>query len=270
MKHLLSLMRRAVEDYKMINEGDRICVGVSGGKDSLSALYLMSRLKDFYPKKFSLCAVTIDMGFSGADFSPVAELCERLGVEYHVKKTEIGPIIFDVRKEQNPCSLCAKMRRGSLGDAALSLGCNRVALGHHLDDVVETFYMSLFYEGRLHCFSPVTYLSRTDIYQIRPLIYIPEKNLAAFAGDLPLPVLHNPCPANRHTKREYIKEHIATLSIDNPAIKQRIFGALQRSKIEGWENPRPFIPFVPSKDRHFSASDKLNLDKSDSLRDNTD
>ena len=170
MKRLLSFVRRAVDDYNMIEEGDRIAVGISGGKDSLTLLAALAEMRRFYPKKYEIVAITIDMGFDGVDWSEVAELCRRLKVEYRVVKTDIAKIIFDVRKESNPCSLCARMRRGSLHAAAQELGCNKVALGHHYDDAIETFMMNLFFEGRLGCFSPITYLSNRKITLIRPLI----------------------------------------------------------------------------------------------------
>ena len=235
LNKLLSLCRSAVDDYSMIDAGDRICVGLSGGKDSLSALVLLANLRRFYPKPFELCAATIDMGFEGTDLSRLERLCASLGVPYSVKKTNIGEIIFDLRREKNPCSLCAKMRRGALSELALSLGCNKVALGHHTDDVIETFFLSLLYEGRIYCFAPVTYLSRTDLYQIRPLIYIRERSLRAFSENFELPVVFNPCPANGSTRRQYVKELIASLSQGDPTLASKLFGAVQRSDIPGWK-----------------------------------
>ncbi len=176
-RRLLSYLRRAVEDYDMIAPGDRIAVGISGGKDSLALLCGLAALRLFYPHPFELVALTVDMGFPGTDYSEVEALCRELDVPYHVKKTEIATIIFDIRKEKNPCSLCAKMRRGVLHSTAKELGCNKVALGHHFDDVVETFMLNLFHEGRIGCFQPVTYLSRADITLIRPLVYMPEKDV---------------------------------------------------------------------------------------------
>ena len=181
MNKLLGLVRRCAEDYRMIAPGDRICAGVSGGKDSLTLLVLLAKLREFYPAPFALCAVTIDMGLPGMDFSPVAALCESLGVSYRCVHTEIGPIIFEHRREKNPCSMCAKMRRGALNEALLDMGCAKVALGHHHDDAVETFLMSLLYEGRISCFQPVTYLDRTGVTQIRPMLYLNEKQVEHFA-----------------------------------------------------------------------------------------
>jgi len=243
MQHLLGLARRAIDDYDMIREGDNILVGVSGGKDSLTVLCLLARLRDFYPKKFTLHAATIDMGF-GQDFSPIEELCAGLGVPYTVKRTDIYDIIFNRRREKNPCSLCSKMRRGAIDNLALSLGCSRVALGHHMDDAVETYLMSLLYEGRFHCFSPVTYLTRCGLYQIRPMIYISEAAAAAFSQREGLPVIKNPCPADGSSKRRYVKDLLRRLCAENPAFRQRIFTALQRSDIEQWKNPHPFVPFM--------------------------
>ncbi len=233
LKHILSYTRRAVADYAMIAEGDRIAVGVSAGKDSLTLLYALAALRRFYPVKFTLCAITIDMGF-GMDFTPIADLCRALDVEYHVIPTQIAHIIFDVRKESNPCSLCAKMRRGSLHNAAKELGCNRVALGHHFDDVVETFMLNLFHEGRIGCFQPVTYLSRSDLYLIRPLIYCPEKDIRYFAGKVDLPVITSPCPADGHTERESMKQLLRTLDREHKGLRYRIFGAIQRGGIDGF------------------------------------
>ncbi|MGI6031739.1 MAG: tRNA lysidine(34) synthetase [Eubacteriales bacterium] len=241
MQKMLSLMRRAVDDYHMIEAGDRICVGVSGGKDSLTLLRVLHALSRFYPKPFTVAAATIDLGL-GADYSPIEQLCQELEIPFLLKQTDIGPLLFDIRKEQNPCSLCAKMRRGALGDAAKELGCHKVALGHHNDDVVETFFLSLYYEGRLSCFQPVTYLSRSEITQIRPMVYMSESMVRGFARRMNLPVVHNPCPANGNTKRQYIKEHIAQLNRENHGVKQRVFGALQRSGLCGWGCDNLFRP----------------------------
>ena len=234
MQNMMGRIRRCAEDYNMIAEGDKIAVGVSGGKDSLTLLYLLAALRRYYPAHYELQAVTIDMGLPGMDFSPVAALCEKLEVPYQIKKTEIGPIIFDYRHEKNPCSMCAKMRRGALNDVLLSLGCNKIALGHHFDDAVETFLMSLLYEGRIGCFEPVTYLSRTGITQIRPMLYIGEQAIAHFAGRYELPVVHNVCPADKHTKRQEVKELIVTLQARYPDLKSKVFGAMQRLPLPKW------------------------------------
>ena len=234
IKRVLSYTRRAIDDYEMIREGDKIAVGVSAGKDSLTLLCALAALRRFYPKKFELCAITIDMGFEGADFSAIAALCDKLEVPYTVVPTEISKIIFDVRKEKNPCSLCAKMRRGALHTAAKELGCNTVALGHHFDDVVETFMLNLFYEGRLGCFSPVTYLSRVGIKLIRPMIYMPEKEVKEFVKKNPMPVISSPCPADKATEREEMKQLLHSLERENKGLRYRIFGALCRGEIDGF------------------------------------
>ena len=233
MQRLMGLVRRCVEDYNMIEDGDKIAVGVSGGKDSLVLLKLLAALRGYHNKAFALEAVTIDMGL-GMDYSGIEALCEELEVPYTVVKTEIGPIIFDYRKEKNPCSMCAKMRRGALNQALLDRGCNKLALGHHYDDAVETFLMSLIYEGRISCFQPVTHLDRTGITQIRPMLYIHEKTVDAFARRMELPVLENRCPVDKHTKREEVKELIFNLVKEYPDLKERIFGAMQRYPLEAW------------------------------------
>ncbi len=243
-KHILSYTRRAVDDYKMIRPGDKIAVGVSAGKDSLALLCAMASLKRFYPIPFDLMAITIDMGFEGGgDFSPIAELCQNLDVPYKVVPSDIAKIIFDIRKEPNPCSLCAKLRRGALHNAAKAEGCTTVALGHHFDDAVETFMLNLFYEGRIGCFQPVTYLTRVGLYVIRPLLYAPEKEVSAFAKEANLPVLPSGCPANENTQRESMKQLLAQLERNNKGLRYRIFGAMQRGEIDGFYLPdrRPLI-----------------------------
>lgn len=236
MKRVLSLVRKAAEDYNMFEAGDKVAVGVSGGKDSVTLLAALSRLSHFYPKPFEVVAITLDPGFGGeqADFTPIEELCRELQVPYIIKRTNIGQIVFDYRKEPNPCSLCAKMRRGALHDAAKELGCNKVALGHHMDDVVETFMMNLVFEGRLGCFSPVTYLSRKDLTMIRPMIYLSEKEIRGAVRRNNLPVVKNPCPANGFTQRQNLKELLHTLDKDYHGVKNQIFGALKRSHIDRW------------------------------------
>lgn len=233
MKKILSRVRRAIDDYHMIEEGDSIAIGVSGGKDSLTLLCAMANLRKFYPKPFSLTAVSLDMGFEGLDFSGVAALCKELEVPYVVKKTDIAEIIFDVRQEKNPCSLCAKMRRGGVNDLAVELGCNKVALGHHNEDVLETFFLSLFYEGRLNCFSPFTYLSRRDIHVIRPMIYVPEGDIKGFARRENLPIVHNPCPMDGVSKRQDMKDFIAEKTKEDKFFKTKIMHAIQTG-IPNW------------------------------------
>ncbi len=235
MKRLLSFVRRAVDDYGMIEDGDRIAVGVSGGKDSLALLVALAELRRFYPKKFEVFAVTADMGFEGSDFSPVKDFCDSINVEYKIVKTDIAKIIFDVRKEASPCSLCAKMRRGCLHAAAQELGCNKVALGHHYDDAIETFMMNLFFEGRLGCFSPVTYLSNRKIHLIRPLIYATEKEVRYFANKRALPVITSLCPEDHATEREKMKKLLMELERENKGLKHRIFRAMCKGEIDGFK-----------------------------------
>ena len=234
IKRILSYTRRAVDDYGMIDDGDRIAVGVSGGKDSLTLLAGLAEMRRFYPKKYNVVAITIDMGFEGGDFSQIAEFCRRLHVEYHVVKTDIAKIIFDIRKEPNPCSLCAKMRRGSLHAEAVERGCNKVALGHHYDDAVETFMMNLFFEGRLGCFSPVSYLSNRKITLIRPLLYATEKDVAYFARRVNLPVATSLCPEDHATERENMKMLLAEIEKKNRGVKHRIFNAMCKGEIDGF------------------------------------
>jgi tRNA(Ile)-lysidine synthase TilS/MesJ len=232
MQKMMGLVRRCIEDYNMITPGDRIAVGVSGGKDSLVLLQVLAGLRQYMD--FTLEAITIDMGL-GMDYSPVEKLCKELDVPYHIVKTEIAPIIFDHRKEKNPCSMCAKMRRGALNQAILERGFNKLALGHHYDDAVETFVMSLIYEGRISCFQPVTDLDRTGIVQIRPMLYIHEKTVDNFAVRRELSVIENRCPVDKTTKREEIKQLIFDLSKTYPDLKERIFGAMQRFPLPEWE-----------------------------------
>ena len=234
MKHILSLARRCVEDYNMIEEGDRIAVGVSGGKDSLALLVFLAELRKYHNKSFDIEAITIDMGL-GMDYSGIRQLCESLDVPYTVVETQIGPIIFDHRKEKNPCSMCSKMRRGALNQALLDRGMNKLALGHHFDDAVETFMMSLMFEGRISCFKPVTYMSRADVWQIRPMIYASEDKIAAVAEALQLPIVENPCPADTGSKRYEIKQLIRSLEKDFPDLRSKVFGSMQRLPLEGWQ-----------------------------------
>ena len=227
MRKILSRVRRAVDDYTMIEEGDRIAVGVSGGKDSLTLLCALAELRRFYPKRFELIGVSLDMGFEGTDFSGVQALCNELGVEYVLEKTDIAEVVFDIRQESNPCSLCAKMRRGGVNDAAVKNGCNKVALGHHNEDVLETFFLSLFYEGRIRCFSPVTYLSRRDIHVIRPLIYVAEGDIKGYARRAELPIVFNPCPMDGKSKRQDMKEFINEKQKQDKFFKKKIMNAIQ-------------------------------------------
>ena len=231
MQKLMGLMRRCIEDYKMISPGDKIAVGVSGGKDSLVLLKLLAGLRQYMD--FQVEAITIDMGL-GMDYSGIEEMCRELQVPYTIVKTEIAPIIFDYRKEKNPCSMCAKMRRGALNQALLDRGLNKLALGHHYDDAVETFMMNLLFEGRIGCFQPVTNLDRMGVIQIRPMLYIHEKTVDSFARRYELPVVENRCPVDKQTKREEVKKLVYDLSATYPDLKERIFGAMQRLPLPEW------------------------------------
>ena len=235
MQKLLSQVRKCIRDYQMLSPGDRVAVGVSGGKDSLALLRLLAELRDHSAVPFELLAVTLDMGYEEMDFSPVADLCARLQVPYTLRRTQIREIVFDMRKEENPCALCAKLRRGILNETAVALGANKVALGHHYDDTVETFALSLIYEGRISCFLPVTYLDRTGLTLIRPMLYLHEKTIRNFAEREHLPVVHNPCPADKNTKREDVKALLYELEGRYPGLKDNIFGGLQRSPLPGWK-----------------------------------
>ncbi len=236
MKTVLGCIRRADQDFHMIQEGDRIAVGVSGGKDSLLLLYALSLYRKFAYTNFTLEAITLKMGLEPFDTAPIAALCEQLDIPYTVKETDIAHIIFDIRKDPNPCALCAKMRRAVLNQLAKERDCNKVALGHHREDVLETLLMSLLYEGRLHTFHPVTHLSRSDITVIRPMVYLPEKHVIHLAKQLDLPVVHNPCPANGHTKRQEMKELLATAAKTYPLIQERMLSALKNREQYGlWD-----------------------------------
>lgn len=228
-------VRRAVDDYNMIDEGDRIAVGVSGGKDSMLLLASLKHLQGYYPKRFELEAVTVELGFEGMDFTPVADFCADRGIPYTRLRTNIKEIVFDVRREDNPCSLCSKMRRGAINDAIRERGISKLALGHHFDDAVETFMMSLLMEGRLSCFRPVTFLDRSGVTQIRPLIYAGELKISKLAAELALPVVENPCPQDKASKRYEIKKLLASMSLEYPDMKSKIFGAMQRMPLPGWE-----------------------------------
>lgn len=234
IQRLLSLTRQAIDDYGLIQPGDKIAVGISGGKDSLTLLYALQGLQKFYPHQFDLCAITVDLGFGDFDLSPVKSLCEELSVEYTIVTTEIGKILFDTRKESNPCALCAKMRKGALNEAAIRLGCNKIAYAHHRDDLIETMLLSLIYEGRFYSFSPETYLDRTGLTVIRPMIYVNEADVIGFKNRYKLPVCKNPCPVDGKTKREYVKQLTKQLNLDAPGVKERFFHAITEGNIDGW------------------------------------
>ncbi len=225
-RQMLSLLRKGITKYKLIKDGDKIAVGVSGGKDSVTLLKLLAEYKRFSPEKFDLIAITIDLDFTGAnpDYSPIQSLCDSLGVQYFIEKTDIGKIVFDVRKESNPCALCSKMRKGALNLLAKKLGCNKVAIGHHRDDLIDTMFLSLFYEGRLSTFAPKSYLDKTELTLIRPMIMIAEIDVVSYSKTLP--IVNSCCPANKLTKREKVKEIVSNIAKDIPNIRDMCFTAL--------------------------------------------
>ncbi len=225
-QQMLSPFRKAITTYNLIKDGDKIAVGLSGGKDSVTLLKLLASYQKFSPEKFELVAITVDLAFENqtTDFSALKNLCAELGVQYHIEKTEIGKIVFDVRQEKNPCALCSKMRKGALNSVAKELRCNKVALGHHYDDLIETMFLSMFYEGRLSTFSPKSYLDKIGLTLIRPMLYIPEKDVRAYSKTLP--VVKSCCPANDTTKREYVKKLIDQIEKDIPDVRRHIFSAL--------------------------------------------
>lgn len=238
LQQVLSRVRKAVDDYNMIEEGDCIAVGISGGKDSLTLLQALAALRRFYPNKFTLKAITIDLGFNNMNLDDITAMCKELDVEYHIEKTDIAQIVFDERKENSPCSLCAKMRKGALNEAIKAMGCNKVAYAHHKDDVVETMLLSLFYEGRFHCFSPVTYLDRSDVIVIRPLIYMNEADVVGFVRRYNIPVVKSPCPVDKKTKREYVHQLVKDLNKDIPSVRNRMFTAITDSELPGWSTKK--------------------------------
>ena len=235
MQKLLSKLRRGINDFKLIENGDKIAVGLSGGKDSIAVLQLLKRYQRFSPEKFELIAITLDPG-SGAVFDDMVTMCKELDVPYHLIKTDIYEVVFNIRKEKNPCSLCAKMRRGALNDHAKQLGCNKIVLGHHKNDAIETLLMSMFYEGRISCFSPKTYLSRINITVIRPMIYINEREINGLAKRYNFPIVKNPCPADGNTKRQYMKDLTYSLEKDIPGVKERLLNSLSNTdQLNIWE-----------------------------------
>ena len=237
LQQLMSQTRRAIDDYGMIHTGDKIAIGISGGKDSLTLLYALHGLQRFYPEKFDLEAITVDLGNPDFDLSHIRHLCETMQIPYTVVKTEIAQIVFEERKEKNPCSLCAKMRKGALNDAVKKLGCNKIAYAHHKDDIVETMMMSLIYEGHFYAFysfPPITHLDRTNLTVIRPLMYVSEADVKGFCRKYQLPVVKSPCPADGYTKRQYVKDLLRKLNLENPGVKERMFSAIINGNISDW------------------------------------
>jgi len=228
LQRLMSQTRKAIDVYELIEENDKIAVGISGGKDSLALLYAMNGLKKYYPKKFTIYAVTVDLGFDNIDFGKIKEICNSLDIPYECIKTEISTIVFHERNETNPCSLCAKMRKGALNVRMKELGCNKIAYAHHKDDVINTMLLSLFYEGRFHTFSPKTYLDDVNLTVIRPFVFTYEADIIGFINKYNVPVLKSPCPVDGHTKREYTKQLLKQIAKENPGVKERIFSAIKK------------------------------------------
>ena len=234
LQRLLSFTRKAVDEYSLIQEGDHIAVGISGGKDSLTLLYALHGLKRFYPNHFELSAVTVDLGFENFDLSPVQRLCDELEVPYRIVPSDIYNILFKIREEENPCSLCAKMRKGALNQAVKEMGCNKVAYAHHKDDIIETMLLSLIFEGRFYSFSPKTYLDRMDLTVIRPLMFVDEADVIGFKNKYDLPVVKSGCPVDGYTKRQYAKELVRQLNREHPGAKERMFHAILNGNGKGW------------------------------------
>lgn len=229
LQKLLSYTRKGVQEYDLIQEGDRVCVGLSGGKDSMALLTVLARLRHFYPKHFALCAVHVSLGFEGVDTTSLEDYCRQLDVPLRIVDSHIAEVVFDIRQETNPCALCANLRRGAVNSTAKEMGCNVVALAHHKDDIIETSLLSLFYEGRFYCFPPSTYLDRTDVTVIRPFLYVSEQDIKQLADTQCFPVLHNPCPMDKASQRANMKATIAALEKENKMLRRSLFGAIQRN-----------------------------------------
>lgn len=234
LQKIIGKVRRAVCDFNMIDDGDKIAIGLSGGKDSITLVYALYYLKKFYTKKFDIMAITIHPGSETFKTDALEKMCNDLGIEYVVYNSNIADVVFNIRKESNPCSLCANMRRGMLNSVAIEHGCNKIALAHHMDDAMETFLMSILLNGKIHTFSPVTYLSRSNVKVIRPMIYVEEKEIRITARDNAYPVMGKCCPKDGFTKREYMKDLIKTLKKDIPKVREHLFGAIKRSGMDGW------------------------------------
>lgn len=241
LQRLLSYTRKAVDEYQMIEEGDHIAVGISGGKDSLTLLYALHGLQRFYPKHFKISAVTVNLGFEDFDLSPIQQLCAEMKIPYKIVTTDIYNILFQVRKEKNPCSLCAKMRKGALNETIRGMGCNKVAYAHHKDDIIETMLLSLIYEGRFYSFSPKTYLDRMDLTVIRPIMFVDEVEVIGFQYKYDLPVVKSKCPVDGYTKRQYAKELVRQLNEENPGVRERLFHAILDGNIAGWPERVPHV-----------------------------
>lgn len=236
LQRLYIYTRKAIDKYSMIAENDYIAIGISGGKDSLTLLYALAGLRNFYPKKFRLAAICVDLGLGIQNMDKIKELCISLDVPFHIVNTEIGNIVFDIRRESNPCALCSKMRKGALNKKAMELGCNKIAYAHHRDDIIDTMFLSMLYEGQFYTFPPVTHFDDTNLSVIRPLMYVYEADVIGFKNKYRLPVAKNPCPADGHTKREYVKNLVRQLNIDNAGVKKRLFNAIEHGNINDWNN----------------------------------
>lgn len=235
MQRILSGLRKAIENYNMIEEGDKIAIGLSGGKDSITLVMALKALQRFYPKKFDIIAVSVNPGFDFFDSAFLQETCKNIGVEYVEAQSYIKDIVFDIRKEKNPCSLCANLRRGILNSTAIDHGCNKIALGHNEDDVLETFFLNLLYAGNISTFAPVSYMDRSKITLIRPMIYLSEREIRKFIKRQNITVMPKSCPMDGISKREYMKELIAKLVLDIPTVRANIMGAIKRANINGWK-----------------------------------
>ncbi len=233
-KKLLIPVKKAITDFTLIEDGDRVAVGLSGGKDSSTLLYILTMLQRRLPISFEIVPISLSLGFPDTDLDPMKEFTDALGQPLHVLDTANGKILFDVRKEKNPCSLCANMRRGILNDAAKKLGCNKVALGHHLDDALETFFMNFFFNGRLGTFQPETYQDQSGITVIRPMVYLEEQAIIRFIEAKQIPIVHNPCPADKQTRREEVKNLVKQLSLQYPDIRKKFLHAIKHADFSGF------------------------------------